>query len=181
MPFQFRKLEIPDVILIEPEVFVDKRGFFLETYQREAFESNGIEVEFVQDNQSRSTRGVLRGLHYQLPPRAQGKLIRAVRGSVFDVAVDIRPGSPTFGRWVGEELSAENSRMLYVPPGFAHGFCVLSDEVDILYKASDTYAPELERGIIWNDPQIGIRWPIDDVILSEKDSRLPAFASADLP
>ncbi len=181
MPFQFRKLEIPDVILIEPEVFADNRGFFLETYQLEAFDANGIELEFVQDNQSRSTRGVLRGLHYQLPPRAQGKLIRAVRGSVFDVAVDIRSGSPTFGRWVGEELSAENSRMLYVPPGFAHGFCVLSDEVDILYKTSDAYAPELERGIIWNDPEIGIRWPIGDVILSEKDSRLPAFAAADLP
>lgn len=178
MPFHFFPLAIPEVILVEPQRFGDQRGFFMETYQYDTFAANGITPRFVQDNYSRSARGVLRGLHYQLDPFAQGKLLLVVAGEIFDVAVDIRRGSPTFGQWVGEILSAENGRMLYVPPGFAHGFCVLSETADLTYKATDIYQPESEGGIIWNDPHIGIEWPITNPTLSGKDLKLPALADA---
>lgn len=179
MPFKFQRLEIPDVILIEPQVFGDERGFFMETYKHSEFSAFGITEHFLQDNHSRSKKGVLRGLHYQNPPKAQGKLVRVVLGEIFDVAVDIRKGSPTYGRWVGVILSAENKRMLYIPPGFAHGFCVLSDVAEVIYKVTEEYAPELEAGIIWNDPEIGIQWPIPTPILSTKDSRWPTLKEAD--
>jgi dTDP-4-dehydrorhamnose 3,5-epimerase len=162
---------IPDVLLIEPKVFQDERGFFLESYQREKFKEAGIDVDFVQDNHSKSCLGTLRGLHYQIR-QPQGKLVRVIAGEVFDVAVDIRKQSPTFGQWVGDYLSAENQRMLWVPAGFAHGFYVTSLEAEVLYKASDYYAPEWERSILWNDPAIGIQWPVQGElpILSPKDA-----------
>jgi dTDP-4-dehydrorhamnose 3,5-epimerase len=173
-------LAIPDVIILEPAVFGDDRGFFLESYNRREFARvTGVDPEFVQDNHSRSARNVLRGLHYQLPPKAQGKLVRAVAGEVFDVAVDIREGSPTFGRWVGEILSADNKRQLWIPPGFAHGFLVLSETAEFLYKTTDYYAPELERCILWNDPTLAIEWPSPGApILSAKDSKGVPFAEA---
>jgi dTDP-4-dehydrorhamnose 3,5-epimerase len=153
---------IPDVFLIEPKVFGDARGFFFESYNRNAFKAaTGLDIDFVQDNHSKSSKGVLRGLHYQLPPKAQGKLVRVVQGEVFDVAVDIRKGSPTFGKWAGDILSADNKRQLWIPPGFAHGFVTLSDTAEFLYKTTDYYAPEHERCIRWDDPAIGIRWPFD--------------------
>lgn len=178
MPFEFKRLEIPDVILIKPKIFEDARGFFMETYQFSSFAAFGIKETFVQDNQSRSKYGVIRGLHYQNPPKAQGKLVRCVYGEIFDVAVDIRKGSPTYGKWVGVRLSAENKLMLYIPPGFAHGFCVLSKEADVLYKCTSEYDPSAEAGIIWNDPDIGILWPITDPIISEKDSKWPRLCMA---
>lgn len=179
MPFQFHPLAIPDVILVEPQRFGDSRGFFMETYQFEIFAANGITPRFVQDNHSRSARGVLRGLHYQKEPVAQGKLLKVVIGEIFDVAVDIRRGSPTFGQWVSEILSAENGRLLYVPPGFAHGFCVLSETADLIYKTTNYYHPESEKGILWNDPQIGVAWPIVEPLLSARDQSLPTLAEAD--
>lgn len=162
---------IPDVLIIEPKVFGDSRGFFFESFNQRAFEvATGLKPDFVQDNHSRSVRGVLRGLHYQLR-QPQGKLVRVVRGSAFDVAVDIRKSSPTFGKWVGVELSEENHRQLWVPPGFAHGFLVTSESADFLYKATDYYAPEHERCIAWNDPGIAIEWPLDGApSLSAKDA-----------
>ncbi|MGE5443938.1 MAG: dTDP-4-dehydrorhamnose 3,5-epimerase [Ignavibacteriales bacterium] len=179
MPFRFRKTEVPDIVLIEPQAFEDQRGFFMETYKRSEFSSNGIPEVFVQDNYSYSVRGVLRGLHYQRDPKGQGKLIMILKGEVFDVAVDIRKGSPTYGKWVGMGLSSENHRMLYVPVGFAHGFCVLSEEAYVLYKVTEEYVPELDRGIIWNDPKIGVYWPIEEPIISPKDVRLPSLDMAD--
>jgi len=180
MPFTFHPLQLPEVILIEPRVFADERGYFLETYKYSEFAANGIPDIFVQDNHSRSIRGVLRGLHFQNPPKAQGKLVRVVRGAIFDVAVDIRPSSPTFGEWVGETLSEENQRMLYIPPGFAHGFLVLSAVADVTYKVTEEYAPELDSGIIWNDPTIAIPWPLESPpILSAKDAALPPLLRAD--
>jgi dTDP-4-dehydrorhamnose 3,5-epimerase len=167
-----RRLDLPEVMIVEPSVFGDERGFFVETYNRAAFRvATGVDVEFVQDNHSRSARGVLRGLHYQLPPRAQGKLVRVTIGSVFDVAVDVRRGSPTFGRWVGGVLSAENLHQVWIPPGFAHGFQVLSDYADFLYKTTDYYAPEHERVIAWNDADLAIAWMLDGVepVVSAKD------------
>ena len=161
---------LPDVLLIEPKVFGDARGFFFESYNRRAFaEAAGLDVDFVQDNHSRSAQGVLRGLHYQIQ-QPQGKLVRVVAGAVFDVAVDIRKTSPTFGQWVGIELSAENKKMVWVPPGFAHGFLVLSEVAEFLYKTTDYYAPSHERTIAWNDPDIGIAWPLAGApLLSAKD------------
>jgi dTDP-4-dehydrorhamnose 3,5-epimerase len=176
-------LAIPEGMLIEPKVFGDDRGFFLESFNQQAFnEATGTDHQFVQDNHSRSRKGVLRGLHYQLPPHAQGKLVRVVRGAVFDVAVDIRKGSPTFGQWVGAGLTEDNHRQLWVPPGFAHGFVVLSDSADFLYKATSFYAPQADRGIAWNDPAIGVQWPQLDVelSLSDKDLRQPLLADAEL-
>jgi len=160
---------IPEVLLIEPDVFGDQRGFFLESWHQQKYAAQGFDVDFVQDNHSRSTHGVLRGLHYQLQ-QPQGKLVRVVTGAVFDVAVDIRRGSPTFGQWVGAELSADNHHQLYIPPGFAHGFCVLSETADFLYKCTTFYAPQDEHGILWNDPAIGIEWPGRDFMVSEKDA-----------
>lgn len=162
---------IPDVLVIEPKVFSDERGYFFESFNQKAFnEAVGYEVTFVQDNHSRSTKNVLRGLHYQVAPRAQGKLVRVVQGEVFDVAVDIRPESPTFGKWVAEILSAENKKQLWIPPGFAHGFCTLSDRADFLYKTTDFYSSCDERCVIWNDSDIDIAWPTQSPILSAKDS-----------
>ena len=166
------RLAIPDVVLLEPRVFGDDRGFFYESYNRQAFkEATGLDPDFVQDNHSRSTQGVLRGLHYQLPPKAQGKLVRVVAGEVFDVAVDIRKGSPTFGRWVGEVLSAENKRQMWIPPGFAHGFLTLSETAEFLYKTTDYYSPAHERCIAWNDPAVAVEWPLRGVpLVSDKDA-----------
>ena len=165
-------LAIPDVMLLEPRVFGDDRGFFFESYNRQAFcEATGVDPNFVQDNHSRSVKGVLRGLHYQLPPKAQGKLVRVISGEVFDVAVDIRPGSATFGKWVGEVLTAENKQQMWVPPGFAHGFLTLSETAEFLYKTTDYYSPEHERCIKWNDESVGIQWCFDQVpLLSPKDA-----------
>ena len=163
--------KIADVLVVEPTVYEDSRGFFLESYNRLRFAEAGIPDEFVQDNHSRSMRNVLRGLHYQVQ-RAQGKLVRVVAGAIFDVAVDIRRGSPSFGGWVGMELSAENKRMLWIPPGFAHGFLVLSEYAECLYKTTDYWAAKHERCIAWNDPDIGISWPLNGIpLLSEKDER----------
>jgi len=161
---------IPDVLLIEPDVFGDSRGFFMETWHRQKYAQQGLDVDFVQDNHSRSSKGVLRGLHYQLE-QPQGKLVRVAAGKVFDVAVDIRKGSPTFGQWVSAELSEENQHQFYIPPGFAHGFCVLSESADFLYKCTEFYAPQYEHGILWNDPVIGIEWPGRDFKISDKDTK----------
>src|SRR5262245_55285786 len=175
---KFQRLEIRDVILIEAQAFEDGRGLFVERYTRSIFSANGIDDTFVQDNYSHSLRGVLRGLHYQKHPKVQAKLVTVLKGEIFDVAVDIRRGSPTYGRWVGETLSAKDCRLLYIPEGFAHGFCVLSEQADVLYKVTAEYAAELERGVIWNDPAIAIRWPIDDPTVSLKDAKLPSFKSS---
>ncbi|MEA2097462.1 MAG: dTDP-4-dehydrorhamnose 3,5-epimerase [Patescibacteria group bacterium] len=179
MPFEFKKLEIPEVVLIEPKVFADKRGFFLENYKYSEFANFGIKDNFAQDNHSKSIKGVLRGLHYQKLPKAQAKLVRCISGEFFDVAVDIRKGSPTFGKWVGEVLSAENKKMLYIPVGFAHGFCVLSDYAEISYKSSDEYSPEHEGAICWNDPTINISWSTKNPIVSEKDDQNKSLDEAD--
>ncbi|MBW7901203.1 MAG: dTDP-4-dehydrorhamnose 3,5-epimerase [Rhodocyclaceae bacterium] len=167
------KLAIADVVLLEPRVFGDERGFFFESYNRQTFrEATGVDPDFVQDNHSRSAKGVLRGLHYQLPPKAQGKLVRVIVGEVFDVAVDIRKGSPTFGKWVGEILSAENRRQMWIPPGFAHGFLTLSETAEFLYKTTDYYASAHERCIRWDDADIGIAWPLaGPPVLSAKDAQ----------
>ena len=180
MPFEFIPAKIADVLLIKPKIYKDSRGFFMETFKSSEFVAAGISANFIQDNQSRSVKGVLRGLHYQLPPAAQAKLVRCLSGKIFDVAVDIRKNSATFGQWVGATLSSESGEMLYIPEGFAHGFLTLSDTADVLYKVSGKYAPELERGIIWNDADIGIDWPEDDVLLSEKDEKNPGLMDADV-
>ena len=178
MPFQFQKLEIPEIILVRISDARDARGFFRETYRQAEFAAHGI-PPFVQDNHSHSARGVLRGLHYQKQPQAQGKFVIVVRGEIFDVAVDIRQGAPTYARWVAQTLSAENGCALYIPPGFAHGFCVLSDAADLVYKVTTEYAPELERGILWNDPDIGVAWPLREPNLSPRDLGLPLLHDAD--
>jgi dTDP-4-dehydrorhamnose 3,5-epimerase len=167
------------VILVETQRFIDARGFFAETYKRSSFSERGIPDLFVQDNYSHSVRGVLRGLHYQKYPKAQAKLVRVIGGEIFDVAVDIRRGSPSYGRWVSAVLSATKGEMLYVPVGFAHGFCVLSDEADVAYKVTEEYAPEVERGIMWNDPDLAIPWPVRTPILSPEDAALPWLREAD--
>lgn len=176
-------ISIPDIKLFEPGIQQDGRGFFMESFRQDSFDKAvGAHYEFIQDNHSRSSKGVLRGLHYQLPPHAQGKLVRVISGAVFDVAVDIRRSSPTFGQWVGEELSAENHRQLWIPPGFAHGFVVLSDTADFVYKTTAYYAPESDRGLLWNDADIGIQWPALDMpfSLSDKDQKQPLLKHADL-
>ncbi|MFU8858990.1 MAG: dTDP-4-dehydrorhamnose 3,5-epimerase [Cyclonatronaceae bacterium] len=176
---KFDRTDIPEVIVIKPRVYSDQRGFFAESYRKSYFRENGIDNDFVQDNLSRSTRGTIRGLHYQLI-NPQAKLVSVTRGRVLDVVVDVRKGSPTFGRYVTEELTSDNKWMLYVPEGFAHGFCVQSDEADFYYKCSDYYNPDGERGIAWNDPDIGIEWPVSDPpVLSERDSRLPRLNEMD--
>ena len=176
------RLAIPDVLLIEPKVFDDARGFFYESFNAEAFRAEtGVELNFVQDNHSRSSKGVLRGLHYQLPPHAQGKLVRVVRGTVFDVAVDIRAASPSFGRWVGVELTEQDHRQLWIPPGFAHGFLVLSEMADLLYKTTEVYSPAHERCLRWNDPAVAVNWPLttEMPVLSDKDSRGTGLATSE--
>lgn len=179
MPFEFIKTEIPDVILIQPRVFGDHRGFFMETYKYSDFASNGIKERFVQDNHSRSSYGVVRGLHYQINPKAQGKLVRCLSGRILDVAVDIRTGSPSFGKWVSFELNEENRHMLYVPAGFAHGFSVLSDTCEVHYKTTDEYSPEHERSIVWDDKDLGIDWKITEASLAEKDAGAPCLKNAE--
>lgn len=178
MPFTFQKLEIPDIILITPQTFHDQRGFFLETYKLPDFSSVGIPTPFVQENHSRSHRGVIRGLHYQNPPMAQGKLVRVVSGSIFDVAVDIRIGSPTFGKWVGVILSEDNQNMLYIPEGFAHGFSVLTDSADVIYKVTNIHSPASEAGILYRDTDLAINWQVENPILSEKDMNWPKLKEA---
>jgi dTDP-4-dehydrorhamnose 3,5-epimerase len=172
---KFNPAKIKDVMIIEPKVFGDNRGFFMETCRRDLFQAAGLKVEFVQWNHSLSVKNTLRGLHYQaLKP--QGKLVRVVQGEVYDVAVDIRFGSPTFGKWVAEVLSAENKKQLFVPAGFAHGFCVLSETAEFIYACTDYYHPQSEKGIIWNDPDLNISWPVKNPVLSEKDRHYPRFS-----
>ncbi|HYV43812.1 MAG TPA: dTDP-4-dehydrorhamnose 3,5-epimerase [Myxococcaceae bacterium] len=172
--------ELPGVLIVEPKVHGDARGFFFEAYHQQRYADAGIPGPFVQDNVSRSARGILRGLHYQ-QPRAQGKLMSALAGRIWDVAVDVRRGSATFGKWVGVELSEDNRRQLWVPPGFAHGFCVLSDSADVAYKCTDFYSPEHEHTILWNDPQLAIPWPVEQPKLSPKDLAGKALADSALP
>jgi dTDP-4-dehydrorhamnose 3,5-epimerase len=171
----FHPTPLNGVVLIEPRVFEDARGFFMETYRADRFKEGGIDLPFVQDNHSRSLKGTLRGLHYQIE-RPQGKLLRVVSGEIFDVAVDLRKGSPTFAQWHGERLSSGNRLQLYIPPGFAHGFCVLSDTAEIVYKCTDVYSPGGERAIRWNDPELGIEWPVAEPLLSPKDAAAPSLA-----
>lgn len=178
MHFQFKRLEIPEVVLVESQSFEDGRGFFSESYKFSVFRENGIPDEFVQDNHSRSAKGTLRGLHFQLAPKAQAKLVMVARGEILDVAVDLRRGSPTYAQWVGATLSAANHCKLYIPAGFAHGFCVLSDVADVLYKVSTEYDPDLDAGVAWNDPQIGVEWPVEEPLLSPKDAGMPALESS---
>ena len=179
MPFTFKRLEIAEVLLIEPKVFGDERGYFMETYKASEFEKFGI-GNFVQENQSFSVKGVLRGLHYQKNPYAQGKLVRVIKGEIFDVAVDIREGSPIYGKYVSEILSEENKKMIYIPEGFAHGFCTLSDKAIVNYLTTSEYAPQADKGIIWNDEDISIDWTIKEVWLSEKDKKHPKLKDADI-
>jgi dTDP-4-dehydrorhamnose 3,5-epimerase len=179
MPFKVKRANIPDILIIIPDIFKDERGFFLEFYKYSDFTSFGIDEYFVQDNYSRSTYGVLRGLHYQKNPYAQGKLVKCIKGKIYDAAVDIRKNSNTYGKWFGTELSEDNNIILYIPTGFAHGFVVLSDTADVLYKCTEEYSPENDRGIIWNDPDINIKWPITNPIISSKDMRNPRLNEAD--
>jgi len=174
------KTMLAGLIVIEPQVFGDDRGFFMEFYNRDSFAEIGIEEAFVQDNHSRSGKGVLRGLHYQISPAPMGKLVKCVRGKIFDVGVDIRKDSPTFGQWHGETLSGDNHKMLYLPPGFAHGFVALDEVNDVIYACTNVYTPAAERGIIWNDPEIGINWPLDKVTVSEKDRKNPPLKEAEV-
>lgn len=173
MSFSFKKLDIPDVILTEPKSFEDERGYFLENYNKLIFDNNGISTRFIQDNFSYSKKNVLRGLHFQKNPKEQAKLVTVFSGEIFDVAVDLRQNSLTYGKWVGEILSAQNHKSLYIPEGFAHGFCVLSNEATVSYKINKEYSSEHESGVIWNDPELNISWPISEPILSKKDRVLP--------
>ena len=179
MAFQFHETDLPGLLLIEPTVFPDDRGFFMETYKRSEFAAHGIEDVFIQCNQSRSSHGTLRGLHFQKTPRAQAKLVRAMSGEIFDVVVDLRDGSPTRGKWHGVYLTSDNKSMLYVPAGFAHGFCVTSDVADISYMTSAEYAPDLEGGVCWDDPDLKIDWPISRPHLSIRDQSWPCWKNID--
>jgi len=181
MSFRFEALEIPGMILVEATLLEDERGFFQESYKWSAFHEAGIGPEFVQDNFARSSRGVLRGLHFQRPPQAQGKLVQVTRGAVWDVGVDLRVGSPAYGSWAGVELAEGTGRMLYLPPGLAHGYMVLSEVADLAYKVTAEYAPELDTGIRWDDPQIGVGWPFQDPTLSQKDLELPFLGEITSP
>ncbi len=177
MPSTFESTSVPGVVIITPKVFGDSRGFLMETYKRSEFEAAGLPVTLVQENHSQSSVGTLRGLHYQREPKAQGKLVRVVRGEVFDVAVDIRAGSPTFGKWVGVTLSADNRRSIYIPPGFAHGFCVTSPDAEVIYKTTEEYAPDHEFGIRWDDPALAIAWPVTNPTLSARDQQWPTLST----
>lgn len=176
MPFEFNREEIFDLIQITPRIFEDSRGSFAETYKKRDFEEAGIKGEFVQENHSKSRNGVLRGLHFQREPRAQAKIVRCIRGVVYDVAVDLRRGSPTFGKYLGVILSEYNHHQLYVPRGYAHGFLVLSDAAEVVYKVDNVYSPECEGGLIWNDPDVGISWPDDDPLLAQRDNDWPTLS-----
>jgi dTDP-4-dehydrorhamnose 3,5-epimerase len=173
MPFSFTILEISGLVLVEPRLFPDDRGFFLESYKESEFAMAGIPYRFVQDNHSLSKKNVIRGLHFQRPPRAQGKLVRVIHGTVWDVMVDLRLNSPTYKRWLGIELSDQNNKMVFIPPGFAHGFAALSDETHLIYKCTEEYDPQLDAGIRWNDPDLQIQWPVPEPIISPKDASLP--------
>ncbi|MBP7736892.1 MAG: dTDP-4-dehydrorhamnose 3,5-epimerase [Spirochaetes bacterium] len=173
MPFTFTSLDIKGLVLVEPRVFPDERGFFLESYKESEFAREGISCRFVQDNHSLSKRNVIRGLHFQKAPRAQGKLVRVIRGSVWDVAVDLRKDSPAYRKWISVELSDENNKMFFIPAGFAHGFLALTDDVHLQYKCTEEYDPALDTGIRWDDPDIGVSWPVKDPIVSAKDRELP--------
>lgn len=179
LPNMFEPQSIPEVILVKPRIFKDDRGFFSEAYKQSLYQANGIAKTFVQDNRSRSSFGTLRGLHYQLNPKAQGKLVSVVRGEILDVAVDIRKGSPSFGKWVGAILNEENQHQLYVPAGFAHGFAVLTEVADLAYKTTAEYSAEHARGILWNDPALAINWQIETPLLSEKDQKQPLLKDSD--
>jgi len=179
MSFEFVPLEIPGLTLIKPRIFADDRGFFLELYKYSDFSKAGIGKPLVQDNYSRSTKGTLRGLHYQKNPKAQGKLVSCVKGWIYDVAVDIRKGSPYYGKWSGVELTEENKHLFYVPPGFAHGFQVMSETAEVMYKCTEEYSPENDRGVIWNDPDIDVGWPLKNPLLSAKDKMHPLLTDAD--
>ncbi len=179
MPFQFKQLEIPGLVKVDIKALADDRGFFMELYKKSGFAANGIPEAFVQDNYSRSAKGVIRGLHYQRHPMAQGKLVMVLHGRIFDVSVDIRRGSPTYGRWYGIVISAEDFEAIYIPTGFAHGFCSLSDNTVVLYKVTQEYAPEYDAGIAWNDPDLAIDWPVAVPLVSSKDARLPRLRDAD--
>lgn len=176
MPFEFEKLEIEGLVLVKPKAFGDERGFFMESYKKSDFVKNGIDCYFIQDNHSKSVKGVLRGLHYQVAPKAQAKLVRCVKGKIFDFAVDLRPDSPTFGKWARVELSEDNKNMLFIPRNFAHGFVVLSDSAEIMYKTDNEYSPEHDRGVLWCDKDININWGIDNPILSDKDKIQPKLS-----
>ncbi len=178
MPFQFHEYNLPGLILIEPKVFNDDRGFFLESFKYSDFNNYGITSNFLQDNHSYSKKGVIRGLHFQKNPMPQGKLVRVIKGSVFDVAVDLRKKSPAYLQWAGVELSDHNNKLLWIPEGFAHGFAVTSDEAILLYKCTNEYNQSLDSGIIWNDPQINIKWPFSNPLLSEKDINLPLLCDS---
>jgi|TARA_B110001454_G_scaffold127604_1_gene118974 dTDP-4-dehydrorhamnose 3,5-epimerase len=179
MSFIFKQLRIPDVISITPYLFNDERGYFFENFKHSAFKQHQIDLNFIQENFSKSKKNVIRGLHFQKNPKAQAKLVTAVSGEIFDVAVDLRKNSSTFGKWVGEILSEINHKSLYVPKGFAHGFCVLSEGATVMYKINQEYSPDHEQGIVWNDPDIAISWPISEPIISEKDQNLPLFKNQD--
>jgi dTDP-4-dehydrorhamnose 3,5-epimerase len=179
VPVEIQSTEIEGVLEIRPKIFSDMRGFFTETYNRETWVAKGFVEEFVQDNLSLSAKGTLRGMHYQIEPRAMGKLVRAVRGAVYDVAVDLRRGSPTFGKWIGRELSAENHLMLWVPVGFAHGFVALEDDTLVYYKCTGTHSPEHERSVSYKDPAIGIEWPMEPTLITDKDAQAPLLRDAD--
>jgi len=180
MPFSIIKCEIAGPVIIEPKVFEDERGFFLESYKKSDFENIGINLEFRQDNHSLSSIGVIRGLHYQKNPYAQAKLVRVVKGRVWDVAVDIRKNSPSYKKWIAVELSGENRKMFFIPEGFAHGFAALTEDVHLLYKCSNEYSPQHDAGIMWNDPELGILWPVKAPVVSEKDKVLPLLKDAEI-
>lgn len=180
MPFEFKETEIKDLLLIQSKKFGDDRGFFVETFKKSDFLAAGIKEEFVQDNHSCSEKGVLRGIHFQSEPMAQGKLVRVTKGKVWDVAVDLRKDSETFGKWHGIELSAENGTMFYVPPGFGHGFVTLEDDTHFMYKCTNEYSPDHDGGIRWDDPELGIEWPLKDVQVSAKDAILPLLSEVEL-
>lgn len=179
MPFQVTSLDIKDVLYIETQVFHDPRGSFHEVFKTSVLKSHGVHENFVQGNYSRSQKNIVRGLHYQLAPHAQGKLVTVIQGEIYDVAVDIRTGSPTYGEWVGRVLTAERRDALYIPPGFAHGYCSLTDQTDILYLNTAEYEPGAERGILWNDPALAISWPVTKPLLSDKDKLWPVLAAAE--
>ncbi|MDP3996939.1 MAG: dTDP-4-dehydrorhamnose 3,5-epimerase [Candidatus Andersenbacteria bacterium] len=175
MSFEFKQLEISGVVSVRPKLYPDERGLFAEMYRKKEFSDNGIEMGFVQVNHSASKHGVLRGLHYQLEPKTQGKLITAITGEIFDVAVDLRKSSDSFGRWVGKKLEARTKELLYIPPGFAHGFVVLADKAEVIYYCTDYYSPDHERGVRWNDAKLNIEWPVENPVVSERDANFPDF------
>jgi dTDP-4-dehydrorhamnose 3,5-epimerase len=179
MAFTFTPLSIKEVVLIKPDIYRDDRGYFAEIFKKPMFEQNGVSIEVVQVNHSRSSKDVIRGLHYQLNPKAQGKLLTVVSGAIFDVAVDIRKGSATYGKWVSQKLTAENKEMLFIPTGFAHGLCTLEDNTEVIYYCTEEYSPEHERGIIWNDPSIAIIWPVSNPTISPRDAVFPVLAEAE--